>query len=481
MLLSKIKSSYIILLIFAIIVALFLFFLFFPKLVTASFMRPPEVKIFSADNNQLEESFMAFSSYFRGGVSVAVADFGSDGTSEIVVGAGSGGGPQVMVLRADGSIISSFFAYDQRIRNGIKVAAGDLDGDGKAEIVTGTNFGAGPQVRVFDLYGKPLWTAGFFAYDSAFRGGINIAIGDVDGDGQGEIITGPGLNSGPQVRVFDRFGHFKGIDFWPFDQDHRGGVSVATANVDGGPATEIVTAVYRYGQAWVKVYKYGIERRVVGEFLAFPEDFVGGINIAAGDLDHDGLDEIAVIPAGAGSAHLRAFEAYGEPIANNLIAYEEDFHGGANLAIGEIDDDGIKEIIVGPARAVAEGRTDLYKYIEIDISEQKLRYYEGGVKLGDHPVSTGKYSMPTPLGQFSVLSKQRVAWSAKYGLYMPYWMQFTPAGHGIHELPEWPGGYKEGANHLGVRVSHGCVRLGIGPAANIWNWADIGTPVIIHE
>jgi lipoprotein-anchoring transpeptidase ErfK/SrfK len=64
---------------------------------------------------------------------------------------------------------------------------------------------------------------------------------------------------------------------------------------------------------------------------------------------------------------------------------------------------------------------------------------------------------------------------------MPYWMAIVPGGKfGIHELPEWPGGYKEGANHLGTPVSHGCVRLGVGPAQTVYNWADIGTPVVVH-
>jgi lipoprotein-anchoring transpeptidase ErfK/SrfK len=60
-------------------------------------------------------------------------------------------------------------------------------------------------------------------------------------------------------------------------------------------------------------------------------------------------------------------------------------------------------------------------------------------------------------------------------------MQFTGAGHGIHELPEWKNGYKEGANHLGTPVSHGCVRLGVGPAAKVYGWAEVGTPIVIHN
>ncbi len=89
--------------------------------------------------------------------------------------------------------------------------------------------------------------------------------------------------------------------------------------------------------------------------------------------------------------------------------------------------------------------------------------------------------MDTPKGKHQIYNKHPRAWSNKYGLYMPYWMAITTDGRfGIHELPEWPGGYKEGQNHLGIKVSHGCVRLGVGPAKVVYNWADIGTPVIVY-
>jgi lipoprotein-anchoring transpeptidase ErfK/SrfK len=89
--------------------------------------------------------------------------------------------------------------------------------------------------------------------------------------------------------------------------------------------------------------------------------------------------------------------------------------------------------------------------------------------------------MNTPKGEFSIQNKTPRAWSNKYKLYMPYWQAITPSGeYGIHELPEWPGGYKEGANHLGTPVSHGCVRLGIGAAERVYAWTEIGTPIIIY-
>jgi lipoprotein-anchoring transpeptidase ErfK/SrfK len=51
---------------------------------------------------------------------------------------------------------------------------------------------------------------------------------------------------------------------------------------------------------------------------------------------------------------------------------------------------------------------------------------------------------------------------------------------GLHELPIWPNGYREGQDHLGIPVSHGCIRLGVGPAQFLYNWAEVGTPVIIY-
>lgn len=106
---------------------------------------------------------------------------------------------------------------------------------------------------------------------------------------------------------------------------------------------------------------------------------------------------------------------------------------------------------------------------------------EGSKLINSYRVSTGKWSMPTPVGQFAINSKDPKAYSRTYNLYMPYWMAFIGHEYGIHELPETPSGRKEGESSLGVPVSHGCVRLGVGSAAEVYNWAEIGTPVFIHK
>lgn len=125
------------------------------------------------------------------------------------------------------------------------------------------------------------------------------------------------------------------------------------------------------------------------------------------------------------------------------------------------------------------GPVHLPKSIRIILHDQTLHQEVMHIAISSFPVSTGIASMPTPKGTFRVLNKTPRAWSRAGGLWMPWWMHFSGRGHGIHELPEWPNGKKEGAAHLGHAASHGCVRLGVGPAKQVYDWTPIGTPVII--
>ncbi|MBI2482682.1 L,D-transpeptidase family protein [Candidatus Uhrbacteria bacterium] len=127
----------------------------------------------------------------------------------------------------------------------------------------------------------------------------------------------------------------------------------------------------------------------------------------------------------------------------------------------------------------------LVKRIEVHRRSQQLTYAVGPYLLGTMRVSTGKPRTPTPTGTFRIASKSPRAWSSLAHLWMPWWMNFTGSGaspgrFGIHELPEWPNGKKEGENHLGRPVSGGCVRVGRVEAKKLYDWADIGTEIVIR-
>ena len=128
------------------------------------------------------------------------------------------------------------------------------------------------------------------------------------------------------------------------------------------------------------------------------------------------------------------------------------------------------------------------KYIEVNLSEQTLYQWENSNLIASYTVSTGKWSAPTPQGVLYIKNHISYAYSRKFDLYMPWGLglAWNPdgsgyEGYGIHELPEWKNGKKEGEGHLGTPVSHGCIRLGVGPAEAIYNWAEEGTPVYIHK
>lgn len=135
--------------------------------------------------------FMPFDSRFRGGVNVATGNF--DGfyrtPDHLVTAAGPGGGPHVIIWKmkqnSDGKIVTNgvqdqFFAFDVRFRGGVNVTTGDLDGDGRAELICAAGAGGGPHVKIYSVVpstGRFKLANEFFAYDTRFTGGVTVASG----------------------------------------------------------------------------------------------------------------------------------------------------------------------------------------------------------------------------------------------------------------------------------------------------------------
>ena len=172
----------------------------------------PHVRAFSLIAGAPVElaSFYGDSAQSSGGVFVACGDVNSDGVDDIITGAGPGADPRVRALTLSGGTVvevASFDAYGTEFKGGVRVATGDVDGDGTIDIITGAGPGGGPHVRVFSLAGGvPAEIASFYAYDPRFAGGVAVAGGDVNGDGVADIITGAGPGGGPHVRAFSLVG-----------------------------------------------------------------------------------------------------------------------------------------------------------------------------------------------------------------------------------------------------------------------------------
>lgn len=272
----------------------------------------PAVKVFDGSNGNVTASFFAYDSSYSNGLFVAVGDLTGDGVAEIVTGTDLGGGPNVKIFDGSGNQLSSFFAYEPGFTGGVRVAVGDVTGDGQAEIITSTGPGGGPAVRTFSLDNgltNPVVTGSFYAYASNFINGIYVAIGDVDGDGVGDIITGSGAGGGPQVNVFTATGS---ISFYAYDPSFTGGVRVAAADLTGDGIAEIITGAGPGGGPQVNVYQFPSSTPISTSYGLNADQQVGVFVAGSGDA--------LSIPSTPDSVIQYAYDQLADTIAANQAA-----------------------------------------------------------------------------------------------------------------------------------------------------------------
>ena len=242
-------------------------------------------------------------------------DVNGDGRPEFITGAGPGGGPHVRIWSVDSGTLTElagpgFYAYDAAFGGGVQVACRDLTGDGVAELVTGAGPGGSPHVRVWSVTGGSLSElTGFFAYDPAFAGGVTLAAGDLTGDGVAELITGAGPGGGPHVRVLNVAGGVSELTgFYAYEPGFAGGVTVAAGDLTGDGVAELITAAGSGGGPHVRVWSMagGSVSEIAG-FYAYDPAFLGGVTVAAGDLTGDGVAELVTGAGPGGGPHVRVW------------------------------------------------------------------------------------------------------------------------------------------------------------------------------
>lgn len=115
------------------------------------------------------------------------------------------------------------------------------------------------------------------------------------------------------------------------------------------------------------------------------------------------------------------------------------------------------------------------RWIQIDITNQRLIAWQGANQVYAVVISTGKGATPTRAGTFTIQTKLRTDRMRGPGYDVPD-VPFTMYYHGGYAIH---GAYWH--QRFGTPVSHGCVNVAVNHAKWLFNWASVGTPVVIHE
>ncbi|MBX9585038.1 MAG: hypothetical protein K2X87_32435 [Gemmataceae bacterium] len=215
---------------------------------------------------------------FTGGGFVSAADIDNDGRAEVVLSPDQGGGPRVTIFSLVGTtaaVRANFLGItdDPGFRGGARTGAGDVNGDGFADVAVAAGFLGGPRVAIFSgatLFGTPAKLVGdFFAFPGEdavrLRNGAYVAVGDVSGDGSADLIFGGGPGGAP--RVFILSGALVAADnvsgayaapvanfFVAGDSTDRGGVRLAAKDADGDNRADVAAGSGSGSAARVRVY-----------------------------------------------------------------------------------------------------------------------------------------------------------------------------------------------------------------------------------
>jgi hypothetical protein len=286
-------------------------------------------------------SFFAYGKNFRGEISFACGDV--NGEQRIVTAAADNASLLVKIFNKGGKMINKFDA--KNVGQVPVLAVGDVDGDDKNEIILNQTKDKS-QIFIYQQRKENFVLVNSFAAFSNLTIGVNLAVGDVNGDGKDEIIIGAGSGGGPQVKIFNAQGRELG-NFFAFHPGLRGGVKVAVLDFDGDGKDEIVALSNLEQDTQFKIYKFDNIFSLQAVTRVYDKTTKIPVNLLTADVNEDGKKEVIVVPQKKLSFKIKVF-GYGKEIKKNILNSQRIINqqGGASLAFCDLNGNKKDDIIV---------------------------------------------------------------------------------------------------------------------------------------
>jgi hypothetical protein len=257
-----------------------------------------------------------------------------------VLGASSGSQGRVRTINRDGSVRQDFLAFYGKFNGEVHAVLGDVNGDGVKDIIVGAGAGGGPRVQVWDgattydyFDGEvhaavvPKMHHDFFAFDQSFNGGVSLASADVDGDGADDIIVGAGAGGGPHVKVFSGKTGELLEQFFAFQPGYSGGMNLAASDLTNDGKADIVVGSNGGMQATVAVFNGATSTQI--RSITPYANFTGAVNVAVAENNYQTVNLVAasnrqiITAAGVGGGpHVKVYTVLDNiipnPVANTV-------------------------------------------------------------------------------------------------------------------------------------------------------------------
>jgi hypothetical protein len=273
-----------------------------------------QVLVYRTDGS-LAMSVTPFGDSYFGPVRIARGDINGDGVPDLITATGPGIQARFRVWDGQtGALLDDVEAFPG-FMGGLWVAAGDLTRDGYADIAIGADQGLQPHVDVYD--GKSMAiVASFWAYEPGFVGGVRVAMGDVNHDGYDDLVTAPGYGAGAHVTVFDGKSLGAGLgpvhlaDFFMYDPGMISGITIAVGDLSGNGYADIIAGPSN-GSSNLRVvsgYALMTAQQVVdiSSIYAWPQNGAG-VQVAVADVYGTGTPDVVVSPSTADNGQIGVF------------------------------------------------------------------------------------------------------------------------------------------------------------------------------